>query len=27
VIYLIEGEIIRHRAKQQALQAGETGKK
>jgi phosphate transport system protein len=27
VIYLIEGEIIRHRAKQEALQAGETGKK
>ena len=25
VIYLIEGEIIRHRAKAQALQAGETG--
>jgi phosphate transport system protein len=27
VIYLIEGEIIRHRAKQEALQAGESGKK
>jgi phosphate transport system protein len=27
VIYLIEGEIIRHRAKLEALQAGETGKK
>jgi phosphate transport system protein len=26
VIYLIEGEIIRHRAKQEALQAGEAGK-
>jgi phosphate transport system protein len=27
VIYLVEGEIIRHRAKQEALQAGETSKK
>ena len=27
VIYLIEGEIIRHRAKQEALQARESGKK
>jgi phosphate transport system protein len=27
VIYLIEGEIIRHRAKEEALQAGERGKK
>ena len=27
VIYLIEGEIIRHRAKQEALEARETGKK
>jgi phosphate transport system protein len=27
VIYLIEGEIIRHRAKQEALQAREPGKK
>ena len=27
VIYLIEGEIIRHRAKEEALQARETGKK
>jgi len=27
VIYLIEGEIIRHRAKEEALQAGESGKK
>ena len=27
VIYLIEGEIIRHRVKQEALQAGEPGKK
>jgi phosphate transport system protein len=27
VIYLIEGEIIRHRAVQEALQAGESGKK
>jgi len=27
VIYLIEGEIIRHRAKQEALQAGESDKK
>jgi phosphate transport system protein len=27
VIYLIEGEIIRHRAKLEALQAGESGKK
>jgi len=26
VIYLIEGEIIRHRAKQEALQAGDSGK-
>ena len=26
VIYLIEGEIIRHRAKQEALQAGESGR-
>jgi len=27
VIYLIEGEIIRHRVKEEALQAGESGKK
>lgn len=27
VIYLIEGEIIRHRVKQEALQAGQPGKK
>jgi phosphate transport system protein len=27
VIYLIEGEIIRHRAKQEALQARESGQK
>jgi phosphate transport system protein len=27
VIYLVEGEIIRHRAKQESLQAGETRKK
>jgi phosphate transport system protein len=27
VIYLVEGEIIRHRAKQEALQAGQPGKK
>ncbi len=27
VIYLIEGEIIRHRVKEEALQAGERGKK
>jgi phosphate transport system protein len=27
VIYLIEGEIVRHRAKQEALQAGEPGKR
>ena len=27
VIYLIEGEIITYRAKQEALQAGEPGKK
>jgi phosphate transport system protein len=27
VIYLVEGEIIRHRIKQEALQAGESGKK